>query len=310
LLYRRFEDSRCLRARDRARAEADDEAVLQLSPDLTAPPISVMFPPMTSTYTATDPEAYERLMGRWSRLLADEFLAFVGIAQGDRVLDLGCGTGALAVALAARAEPRSILGVDIAEPYIEHARRRSADPRLRFVVGDAVRLDMPDGGLDRSLSQLTLNFVPEPARALAEMRRVTRPGGLVAAAVWDFAGGLVYQRIFWDTAAALDADADRARARHFSSQLTRAGQLEAAFAAAGLREVESRPLTMRMRYAEFADYWEPIANAQGPVGDYVKRLTPPALAALAAAVERAYRSGGPDGPRSMAATAWAAKGRV
>jgi ubiquinone/menaquinone biosynthesis C-methylase UbiE len=280
------------------------------SPDLTAPPISVMFRPMPSTYTATDPDAYERLMGRWSRLLTEEFLSFVGMAPGDSVLDLGCGTGALALALAARIEPRSIVGIDVAPSYVEHARRRVADPRLRFVVGDAVSLDLADGGIDRALSLLALNFVPEPARALAEMRRVTRPGGLVAAAVWDFAGGLVYQRIFWDTAAALDVEADRARARHFSSPLTRAGQLEAAFAAAGLREVEARPLAMHMRYADFADYWEPIANAQGPLGDYVKRLAPSALAVLAAAVERAYRSGGSDGPRSLSATAWAAKGRV
>jgi SAM-dependent methyltransferase len=269
-----------------------------------------MFQAMPSTYTATDPAAYERLMGRWSRALADELLAFVGIAPGDNVLDLGCGTGALALALAARAEPHSILGVDIAERYIDHARRRSSDPRLRFAVGDAVSLDFAEGGFDRVLSLLALNFVPAPARALAEMRRVTRPGGVVAAAVWDFAGGLVYQRLFWDTAAALDAEADRARARHFSSPLTRAGELETAFATAGLRDVESRPLTMRMSYSDFADYWEPIANAQGPVGDYVKGLSPAALARLAAAVERAYRSGGGDGPRSMAATAWAAKGRV
>jgi len=265
---------------------------------------------MSSTYTATDADAYERLMGRWSRLLAEDFLAFAGIAPAERVLDLGCGTGALALALAARAEPRSILGIDIAERYVDHARRRATDPRLEFAVGDAVALDFADGSFDRSLSLLALNFVPEPARALAEMRRVTRRGGVVAAAVWDFAGGLVYQRIFWDTAAALDPEADRARARHFSSPLTRASELEAGFAAARLLDVESRMLTIRMRYASFADYWQPIANAQGPVGDYVKRLPAPALATLAAAVERAYRSGGADGPRSMAATAWAAKGRV
>jgi SAM-dependent methyltransferase len=265
---------------------------------------------MSSTYTATDAEAYERLMGRWSRLLAEDFLAFAGLARGESVLDLGCGTGALSLALAARAEPRSILGIDIAERYVEHARRRSSDPRLGFAIGDAAALDFADDRFDRSLSLLALNFVPQPARALAEMRRVTREGGIVAAAVWDFAGGLVYQRIFWDTAAALDPEADRARARHFASPLTREGELEAAFAATGLRDVESRALAIRMRYADFADYWEPIANAQGPVGDYVKRLPAAALAALAAALERAYRSGGADGPRSMAATAWVAKGRV
>jgi SAM-dependent methyltransferase len=265
---------------------------------------------MSSTYTANNAEAYERLMGRWSPLLAEEFLAFAGVAPGESVLDLGCGTGALARALAARAAPRRILGIDIAPAYIDHARRHANDPRLSFAEGDALALDLADGSVDRALSLLALNFIPGPERALGEMRRVTREGGIVAAAVWDFAGGLVYQRIFWDTAAALDPEADRARARHYASPLTRERELEAAFVAAGLRDVEARTLTIRQRYADFADYWQPIANAQGPVGDYVKRLSPPALAALAAALERAYRSGGADGPRSMAATAWAAKARV
>jgi hypothetical protein len=142
------------------------------------------------------------------------------------------------------------------------------------------------------------------------MRRVTRPDGIVAAAVWDFVGGLVYQRIFWDTAAALDPDADLARSRHFSSPLKGPDELVAAFNKTGLCSVEPVALTIRMEYAEFTDYWEPIADAQGPVGDYVKGLPPDRLEALASAVRRAYLAGSPDGPRSMAATAWAARGLV
>jgi hypothetical protein len=142
------------------------------------------------------------------------------------------------------------------------------------------------------------------------MRRVTRPGGVIAAAVWDFAGGLVYQRIFWDTAVALDPEADLSRGRHFSGPLTGPGELVAAFNEAGLRGVKPASLSIRMEYADFDDYWEPIANAQGPVGDYVKRLPPKRLETLAAAVRRAYLAGRPDGPRSMAATAWAACGEV
>ena len=135
----------------------------------------------------------------------------------------------------------------------------------------------------------------DPAQALAEMRRVTRPGGTVAAAVWDFPGGLVYQRIFWDTAAALDPAADRARGRLYSSPLTGPGQLTAAFAAAGLAGTRGTSLTVRIEYACFADYWEPIRNAQGPVGDYVKQLSPDQLDVLANAVRAAYLSGTPDG---------------
>lgn len=265
---------------------------------------------MSSTYTANDAAAYERLMGRWSPLLAEALIAFAGLTAGDRLLDVGCGTGSLALTLARRPEPRLILGVDIARRFIDYASGRSDDPRLEFRVGDATSLALADAAFDRSFSLLALNFTADPARAIAEMRRVTRPGGTVAAAVWDFAGGLVYQRIFWDTAAVLDSAAATARARQLTGPLTRDGELEAAFAAAGLRRVEARTLTIRQRFRDFADYWEPIRNATGPVGDYVKRLAPDRLDALEAALRDAYCAGAEDGPRSLAASAWAAKGIV
>ena len=196
---------------------------------------------MPSQYTATSAQAYERLMGRWSPLLADELIAWAGIEPGERVLDVGCGTGSLRSTLAARPEPAAIIGIDIAAPYVAYAAARSADPRLSFATGDAVALDFPDASFDRCFSLLALNFMSDPIRALAAMRRVTRPGGVVAAAVWDFPGGLIYQRIFWDTAAALDPEADRARARHYSSPLTGHGELAAAFHDVGL-EPKSTPV--------------------------------------------------------------------
>ncbi len=249
-------------------------------------------------------------MGRWSRNLADTFIAFAGIEEGDRVLELGCGTGSLAFALAARREPRQIVGLDVSDTYIAPAQDRASDRRLTFHIGDAASLDLPDGSFDRCYSLLALNFVNEPMRAVREMRRVTRQGGTIAAAVWDFAGGLTYQRLFWDTAAALDPEADKARARHYAAAMTWPSELEAAFTEAGAGDVVAQSLTMRMVYADFADYWNPIANAQGPVGDYIKKLDSDAMAGLATAVARAYLAGRSDGPRSMTATAWAAKGRV
>jgi len=264
----------------------------------------------SSTYTANDAAAYDRLMGRWSRFLAEQLIGFAGLDEGDRILDLGSGTGSLAFALAARHEPSHILGIDLAETYIAAAQAQARDPRLAFRRGDLAAIDLPDGSFDRAYSLLALNFVKQPLQAVREMRRVTRAGGTIAAAVWDFAGGLTYQRLFWDTAAALDPEADKARGRHYAAALTWPGELEAAFAEAGARDVAAASLTIRMRYADFADYWLPIANAQGPVGDYVKRLEPRFLSVLAGAVERAYLAGRPDGPRSMTATAWAAKARV
>lgn len=265
-------------------------------------------PRMSSNYSANDGAAYERLMGRWSPLLAAELIAFAGSGCHEEVLDLGCGTGSLALLLAERGAARRVLGIDIAPAYIAYAAARCRDPRVSFRVGDAMALDLPDRSVDRAFSLLALNFTPAPERAIAEMRRVTRPGGTVAAAVWDFAGGLVYQRIFWDTAAALDPEAARARARHYASPLTRELELAAAFTAAGLSNVREAALTVRLRYANFADYWEPIRHAQGPVGDYMKRLPEERLAPLRETLQHAYCCGLPDGPRSMAATAWAAAG--
>ena len=244
-------------------------------------------------------------MERQARQCTD-LIDFAEIRAGDRVLDVGCGTGSLAIALTRRAEPAAIVGIDIAAPYIDYAASRSVDPRLEFRVGDAATEEFSEQSFDCCFSLLALNFMADPWRALLEMHRATRAGGLVAAAVWDFPGGLVYQRIFWDTVSG--ARCRGHRGRHYSSPLTGPEELAAAFRSAGLRNVRQCSLTIRMEYRDFGDYWEPIADAQGPVGDYVKGLPPDRLNGLAAAVRRAYLAGRPDGPRSMAATAWAACG--
>jgi SAM-dependent methyltransferase len=265
----------------------------------------------SSTFVAADGDGYELLMGRWSRRLAEPFLDFAGCIDGERVLDVGCGTGHLAAAVAARCGASQIQGVDFAPAYIEHAKRLYPNPRLHFGVGDACALDgITDGSVDRTLSLLVLHFVPNTAAAIAEMRRVTRPGGVVAATVWDVRGGFVANRLFFDTAAALDPKADERRARNYARPMTRPGELGAAWRAGGLQGVTEAVLSIRMEFTSFADYWAPYLGRDGPGADYVRTLDAGQRERLEAAVRAAYLDGEPDGPRSYAALAWAVKGTV
>jgi len=262
----------------------------------------------SSTFVAADGAGYEVLMGRWSRRLALPFLDFVGAAKGERVLDVGCGTGELAFALAARSEVGEVQAVDLAVPYIEYARRRNQDRRIVFQLGDACALEFPDHSFDRVLSLLVLHFVPQPERAIAEMRRVAKPGSVVGAAVWDARGGLVANRMFFDTAAALDPNASERRGRNFTRPMTRPGELGEAWRAAGFDGVVETTLHIRMEFATFADYWAPYAGRDGPGAEYVLTLGDAERARLQDAVRAAYLDGEADGPRSYAATAWAVKG--
>jgi SAM-dependent methyltransferase len=264
---------------------------------------------MGSNFVANDAEGYELVMGRWSRELAEPFLAFAGIEGESRVLDVGCGTGSLTRAIAAR-HAAEVVGVDIAPPFVEHARARNRDPRVSFEVEDASELSFASGAFDAALSILVLNFIPEYRAAAAGMVRVTRPGGLVAAACWSLEGGSVMMRTFWDTAAGLDPAAAEARGRSFSSPLTRAGELADLFRGLGLHEVEETALTIWMRFASFEDYWTPFTRGQGTLGAYVDGLDDRRRERLRTALRETYCAGRADGPRAFAAIAHAAKGRV
>ena len=168
----------------------------------------------SSTFISADGDGYELMMGRWSRRLATPFIDFAGCADGEQVLDAGCGTGSLTFALAQRAKVAGIQAVDFSSVYVDFAKRRNTDPRIDIQVGDICALPFADGTFDRSLCMLVLHFVPQSDQAVAELARVTKPGGIAAAVVWDARGGLVSNRIILDIAAALDPSAVERRARN------------------------------------------------------------------------------------------------
>jgi ubiquinone/menaquinone biosynthesis C-methylase UbiE len=266
--------------------------------------------PPPSTFSATNGQAYELQMGRWSRRLAPLFVGFAGIAGAVRVLDVGCGTGSLSFCLARDPRIVRVRGVDTSAVYIAHASRRNEDPRLDFLVGDACALPFPDASFDHAVSMLALQFVAQPELAVREMRRVTRPGGTVAAATWDARGGFVALRMIFDSAAMLDTNGLDARAAAYTRSMSRPGDLERVWRAASLRNVMQDMLTIRMDFAAFADFWAPMEGREGPVAEYVASLGMEARLRLRAAVERAYLDGEGDGHRSYAATAWVVKGEV
>jgi SAM-dependent methyltransferase len=266
--------------------------------------------PAALIYHASDGAAYEVFLGRWTKELAPQLLDFAAFRSDGPLLDVGTGTGSLAAAMAARWPSRQVVGTDVAEPYIAFARARANGRSPQFEIGDATALRHDDGAFVGAAAQLVLNFVPNASLALREMRRVTCSGGIVAAAVWDFRGGLVYQRLFWDTAAGLDPKAADARDRLFSGALALPEGLPSLFGEVGLVDVQRGSLTIRMNYASFDDYWEPLLGGQGPVGTYIVRVEEKLRERIKDAVRRAYCSGSPDGERSLTATAWAVRGTV
>ena len=265
---------------------------------------------ISSTFVASDGDGYEIQMGRWSRRLAPLFIDFAGIAAAERVLDVGCGTGNLSYSIAQNPAIRSVHGIDFSAAYVEHAKRQNRDARVDFAVGNACTLPFPDASFDHTLSLLVLQFIPQADLAVREMRRVTRPGGTVAAATWDTRGGLVCVRLIFDVAAMLDVHGNESRARAYTKPMSRPGDLARAWREAGLVDVVDGMLTIRMDFASFADFWAPTEGKDGPIADYVGTLGMQAREKLREMVKLAYLDGEIDGRRSYAATAWVVRGKV
>ena len=250
--------------------------------------------------------SYESYVGRWSRPVAAEFVAWLDRLPHSRWLDAGCGTGALTEAVLAGASPAWVVGLDPSAPFVTHAAAHVPDPRASFAVADARALPVTDGWFDVAVCGLVLNFIPERTQALAELRRAVGPGGTVAAYVWDYAGGMGLMRFFWDAAGEVDPGVGSQR------ESTRFGfcrpePLRSMFAAAGLEDVEVREIVVPTVFRDFDDFWSPFLRGTGPAPAYVASLDDEGRTALRETV-RAHLPTTPDGSIELTARAWAVRG--
>jgi ubiquinone/menaquinone biosynthesis C-methylase UbiE len=258
----------------------------------------------------SDPDGYEQFMGRWSTRLAPLFLRFAGVEDGQHILDVGCGTGVLARAALAAGGTIRVDGVDPVESFLVFARRANG-PRAQFHVGSVEVLPFPDGAFDASLGLLVLQEFDDPDRSIAEMARVTRPYGKVAASKWDFVGGMPMMAIFWKVAQALAPD-EVARYEANVRPLRNAdlGQLADQWAKAGLSNIRASRLEFMMPFASFEEFWLPFTFGATPFSAFAAKLNRSSGGEL----ERQYRkelpAARPDGSFELAARALAVAGVV
>jgi SAM-dependent methyltransferase len=259
---------------------------------------------MTDLWSAG--EGYEPYIGRWSRVVARQFVPWVGAAPGSRWLDVGSGTGALTASILADAAPTAVVGVEPSEAFRRYAEAQVTDGRAEFRAGDATVLPVGDAEFDVAVAGLVLNFVGEPALAVAEMRRATRPGGTLAAYLWDYTGGMQLIHRFWEAAAELDPDAGQLdEAARFD--LCRPEPLRALFEDAGLSGVVVEPLDIPTVFADFDDYWTPFLGGQGPAPAYLAERTDEQRTAVRERLRERLPTES-DGSIALTARAWAVRG--
>jgi SAM-dependent methyltransferase len=243
-------------------------------------------------------DAYDRFMGRYSVLLSHQLADLAGVRAGQRVLDVGCGPGALTAELVSRLGPVAVSAVDPSESFVAAARARN--PGVDVVRASAEQLPFPDRAFDAALAQLVVHFMTDPVSGLAEMARVTRANGVVAACVWDHGGGQGPVSVFWAAARELDPGV------YDESRLAgaREGHLVELFEAAGLHEIEETALSASLEHSSFEEWWEPFTRGVGPAGAYVAGLD----AERQAELREKCRALLPSAPFVLPARAWAARG--
>jgi SAM-dependent methyltransferase len=256
----------------------------------------------------TSGDAYETYMGRWSGLVAREFVRWLGISPSGRWLDIGCGTGRLTEAILQQAGPALVDGIDPSEGFVQFARSRVGDPRARFTVGDAGSLPLADRPYDAVVSGLVLNFLPDASAAVAEMVGMTRPGGVVAGYVWDYADKMEFIRYFFDAAIALDPEAAALHDEGRRFPICHSDPLRALFQQARLVDVAVRAIDIPTHFRDFDDYWSPFLAGRFPAPAYAMSLSAEARQALRDRV-RAALPFARDGSIPLIARAWAVRGR-
>ena len=248
--------------------------------------------------------AYDRFVGRYSEQLARALVAKLEIEPGRRVLDVGCGPGALTAVLAEIVGAEATAAVEPSEPFAAACRERVPGADVRVAAAEA--LPFGDESFDLTLSQLVVNFLPQPLAGLREMGRVTKPGGTVAASVWDYAGEMTMLRAFWDSAIELDLDRAWAFDEAKRFQGCTPHHLPNLWAAAGFRDARAGEIVVSAHYDDFADLWAPFTAGVGPAGEYCATLSERDRDALARALHR--RLGSPEGPFDLSARAWMVAG--
>jgi SAM-dependent methyltransferase len=245
-------------------------------------------------------DAYDRFMGRYSTLLSPQMADLAGVAPGQRILDVGCGPGALTAVLIDRVGADKVTAVDPSEPFVEAARLRFPDVDIRQAPAEDLPFEADT--FDAAIAQLVVHFMTDPVAGLREMRRVTRPGGTVAACVWDHAGGRGPLSVFWEAARQLDASAAD-ESRLAGARRDHLGEL---FEAAGINAVEQSEIGATLRHPSFEEWWEPYTQGVGPAGAYVATLNPEQRAQLRDRCRELL----PDPPFTLESIAWTARGRA